>query len=189
MVGTQVDDVRAATKYSNVSEYGRLSLRSDPLSFYQGTGTGKSMKLFKKSVSEAAGELSIDSREASLFAIKQMSRRKGVGEVAIDALVRDYTKKRDDLTTFVKDVVKAILGEAAVGDPFEMKLPTYSQNSCHSEVIRVFDQLCAPLGPNPFAFKFSIVFANLCEITQNQDSIINYFKQKCQSGPLFDGVI
>uniref|UniRef100_A0A914YD12 Uncharacterized protein n=1 Tax=Panagrolaimus superbus TaxID=310955 RepID=A0A914YD12_9BILA len=130
----------------------------------------------------------IDSREVELLMAEKFAYQSGFHKSQVFSLMKNYTNMRIRITEFVMEIVKESLDENDVGKVLTMKLSKYSQSKCHQKVIKSFNQ-CIPFGSNPYALRFSQIFANLCEILQNESIIIKNLDTKCRNRPLFKGVI
>uniref|UniRef100_A0AC34F159 Legumain n=1 Tax=Panagrolaimus sp. ES5 TaxID=591445 RepID=A0AC34F159_9BILA len=186
-IGTQFNEVKKATTSSHVSEYGNKLIRSDIVAFYQ--GSTDNIKCPDPITYGIGIEDVLDSSEVELLMVEKYAYQSGLKKSQVFSLMKNYTKMRTEITEFVMDFVKeTVADEKNVGKVLTMKLSKYTQNNCHKNVLKAFSQ-CIPFGSNPYALRFSQIFANLCEILKNESAIIKNLNEKCQNGPLFMGVI
>uniref|UniRef100_A0A7E5A171 MmgE/PrpD family protein n=1 Tax=Panagrellus redivivus TaxID=6233 RepID=A0A7E5A171_PANRE len=101
-----------------------------------------------------------------------------------------YVSKRDNLTSFVSDIVQAVVPRRSVAHTIMQKKPArITAIDCHDAAIKAFDRECAPFGENPNAITMASFLANLCEIVRDPKPILEQIAVKCADGSKFTDVL
>uniref|UniRef100_A0AC34Q0F0 Legumain n=1 Tax=Panagrolaimus sp. JU765 TaxID=591449 RepID=A0AC34Q0F0_9BILA len=192
-VGKQVDDVVSNTKLSHVCQFGDKTIRDDTVADYQGKETLQKPKIDpieEARFTEQVVSQAIDSRQVPLVMAERTLRRLGASPNVISDRMSRYLVKRHTLTDFVRRAAETVAPGSPLLKTVMTKVPKkVTQLQCHDKVIKAFDRLCAPFDRNPFAFKLSAAFANLCEVTRKPEKIVEFFQKECPNGPIFEDVL
>uniref|UniRef100_A0A7E5A1R8 Legumain n=1 Tax=Panagrellus redivivus TaxID=6233 RepID=A0A7E5A1R8_PANRE len=192
-VGHQVDDVVTSTKRSHVTQFGNTTIREEPVGDYQGkakvtkaTPDAAAAAAFRAEVVASA----VDSRQVPLMMAERALREANVSPDEITTRMQLYVSKRDNLTSFVSDIVHAVVPRRSVARTIMQKKPVrITALDCHDVVVKAFNRECAPFNRNPYAFSMVSYITNLCEVARDPKPILDQFAIKCADGPTFTDVL
>uniref|UniRef100_A0A7E4UUI6 legumain n=1 Tax=Panagrellus redivivus TaxID=6233 RepID=A0A7E4UUI6_PANRE len=179
-VGRHVDNVARNTANSHVSQYGDQSTRSLAVVDFQG-GIGN--KKFRNVITDvktgrAWKNISINSRQVPLYMIK----KKLTNPIEIAVKIKQLSLKRAKLDDLLSQIVHNAINQRNLAQLILNRKPSRISKTatyCHDVVIKAFDVDCASFDSNPYAFSLSHVFANLCEVLQNPEPILQQFRVQC----------
>uniref|UniRef100_A0A1I7ZSZ2 legumain n=1 Tax=Steinernema glaseri TaxID=37863 RepID=A0A1I7ZSZ2_9BILA len=181
----QFSNVKKETVASHVSEYGALEIRNDEIAEFQGSRRRGPSRTTPRRPSNSIPKNGNGYRRLRIQDIPlEMARGNVTRTIEIE-------KKREMVIAVVRSIVESVVEKTLpkeVVSFFVRKRRPHSHLECASRTLTKFDEHCARFSENPFAFKYSFVFANLCAWTREEAPIVTAMVSVC-GGVLLEGTV
>uniref|UniRef100_A0A183D6Y0 RdRp n=1 Tax=Gongylonema pulchrum TaxID=637853 RepID=A0A183D6Y0_9BILA len=181
-LGRQFAIVKKETNRSHVMHYGDMKIAQDHVAEYIGNKTFPLKKLFgdsrteesRSTVAWPSREIHLRMLEKELHEAQKESERK-----ALRHKIKKLEMKREYLEAFMESLVWAIAPQKSQYEIMHTMPSSVSSLHCFDDVIKAFHRSCFHFGHNPYALKYSYVFANLCAAGTGSETIIRKMFDKC----------
>ncbi|VDK70726.1 unnamed protein product [Litomosoides sigmodontis] len=186
-LASQFQIVKKETNTSHVMHYGDLKIGRDYVAYYLGDKKVDAKNAgYNSEEIESEAIIAWPSREIHLRMLEKEVREAKTERERnrFQHKIEKLTMKREYFETFMKSLLWTIasnqshLQHSSLIDSTPSAIESLN---CFDDVIKAFHQLCFNLGHNPYALKYTYVFANLCDAGIDSATTIRAMFNACDN--------